>query len=162
MILSAPQIGLLGELSQLAYDPYRAPHLAGTQEFGDTLAEGLFRLLPGHLPLAASADYWQAQLQHRGRLIQQVREQVVGAGPGDRARIQHSLAAAEHARARIGPQDLVAWVQAWSTDRLVWLDAIAGLPAAGRQRPFADFDQVACRLRLGQRYLRRAGRSRLP
>src|SRR4051812_5110327 len=65
------EVSHVGRAEQLPYDPY-VPGRPRREEFGDTIAEGLFWLLDhgsDHLPFAKDVEFWRAFLEQRRKLI---------------------------------------------------------------------------------------------
>jgi hypothetical protein len=158
--LRAGTVGLVGELGQSPFDPFANPEHAALQEFGDLLAEGVMRLLPDHLDLAGSVDYWRTQLELRETLTGIALDQVRAEAPtGRRAAIGRSLAAADLARRRIRPAELVEWVDLWQHDQTSWNDLLVQLPAPGVTAEFATMRKALHGLSLEGRARTRAART---
>lgn len=120
-----------GSFAQKAFDPFDDPLRAGTQEFGDVLAEGLFALLDSGCRLEdARQDFWYAYLAERAKLIASIRRRLrtTAMRSERRARIDASLLAARTHLRKISPWLCVAYLAAWQADRTRWRDWIGDLP----------------------------------
>jgi hypothetical protein len=127
-------VALAGTLSQLKYRPFARPERAASEEFGDVIAEGLFRLLhEGGTVLDASLAYWRSMLERRcqlidhiaGRLLPRLRDEPVT------EYALNSLAAARTRLATITEQTCLSFVQAWRADVHVWRKQLPDLPVLG-------------------------------
>ena len=59
-------LGVGGPLRQLRYQPFENARRAASEEFGDVIAEGLFRLIHEGRDIAdARADFWRSALERR-------------------------------------------------------------------------------------------------
>jgi hypothetical protein len=132
--LNRRQVAAFGEVGQRRYDPYEYPHRAGSQEFGDLLAEGLIGYLHGasrdKLP---PIDYWQAFIEQRALFIA---EAAMGCLNAERshARAIPALAAlevAEQTRSKISAAIVHEYLAAWLSDLALWRRFIVGLPRVG-------------------------------
>jgi hypothetical protein len=131
-------VALAGELTQLPYDPYQPPQIGWKQEFGDVLAEGLYRLFheerntePARIERAMQVSHWSRVVELRLSLIDDIRVELLA-----RMKQNRSLAGA---RARIGgdwPEALVDYVRSWRQDLVDWNRTLQRLPRA------ADLDQA--------------------
>ena len=131
-------VALAGELTQLPYDPFEPPDTGFRQEFGDVLAEGLFRLLHEHGSLtdAEQVPYWRDVVAMRRALIDWILDRLqVPAARGsskERAtarRVQQRLGVArKRIRAEGLPEALAAYVRAWRQDVDTWSGVMTGLP----------------------------------
>jgi hypothetical protein len=124
-------IAVAGSLSQLEYRPFAQSRRAASEEFGDMIAEGLFRLLHegGSVP-DATRDYWRSTLDRRSRLIDDIAgrlllneeyEPVTGYA-------LMSLAAARKRLADITELSCLSFVRAWRTDVDTWRGKLTSLP----------------------------------
>jgi len=69
----ARSVGVTDALSQLEYQPFANPRRAASEEFGDLIAEGLYRLIHEGADLAdATHGYWQDELRRRMRFIDEI------------------------------------------------------------------------------------------
>jgi hypothetical protein len=121
-----------GTLSQLPYHPFARPGRAASEEFGDVIAEGLYRLLhEGADATDATRRYWRAALHRRSRLIDHI---------ADRLLLQHedapktryaltSLAAARKRLADITEFACLSYIRAWQADLEIWREKLTGIPA---------------------------------
>jgi hypothetical protein len=128
---------------QRPYDPFANDHRARAEEFGDTLAEGVFWLLDqGKRVQDADQDFWEDFLHKRRRLITEILGRVDDADldPAGRARMRSSLLAARGRSALIEPGLCVRYLRSWVLDRGLWaihLDKHSGI-FANRERPTAE------------------------
>jgi hypothetical protein len=125
-------VAAAGMLSQVRYQPFARPRRAASEEFGDVIAEGLYRLLhEGGDVTDATRGYWRAALQRRSRLIDHI---------ADRLLLQHkdasmtgyalmSLAAARKRLAGITDLACLSFVRAWQADLEIWRKKLTDLPA---------------------------------
>ena len=124
-------LGVGGPLRQLRYQPFENARRAASEEFGDVIAEGLFRLIHEGRDVAdARADFWRSALERRGRLIEQIADrlllreenlQLIGAA-------LMSLTAARKRLAAISPLACLSFVRAWRADVDTWQGRLKGLP----------------------------------
>jgi len=115
---------ITGKASQSPYDPFLDIRRARAEEFGDCLAEGVYRLLDSGQPIQdATFKYWRGFLDHRKRFIEDVRDLVVR---DDRLEIEvksrriAALTAARNRSSIITPKLCVAYLQWWQADRDRW------------------------------------------
>ncbi len=129
-LIRAGRVAIAGPLKQLRYDPFADPERANRQEFGDTLAEGLYRHVHLRLPVStlATAGYWRDVLNVRSRFVRQIRE-AARARPGDEtARILACLDSADEARSFCTPRILSDYMTLWQADATAWRRALASAP----------------------------------
>jgi len=124
-------IALAGVLSQLEYRPFARPKRAASEEFGDVIAEGLYRLLhEGGDVIDATHAYWHSALDRRFQLIDYIAEELPlrqkNAPVTQCALI--SLAAARERLAEITEQACLSFVRAWRADVDVWRKQLTDLP----------------------------------
>jgi hypothetical protein len=124
-------IALAGVLAQLEYRPFARPERAASEEFGDVIAEGLYRLLhEGGTVSDATRDYWRSTLERRFRLIDHIADELL-LRPSDAPVAEYaliSLAAARKRLAEINEQACFSFVRAWRTDIEIWRKQLADLP----------------------------------
>lgn len=125
-------VTMVGKVTQKEYDPFRDTVRARGEEFGDTLAEGVYALLDdGKTIAAADAGYWEGYLQVRRDFIQQVLGRLPRAAVADEAE-RHRMAAAlagAHGRSlTITPDLCVDYLRAWAADRRQWQTWLGKLP----------------------------------
>jgi hypothetical protein len=112
-----------GKALQSPYDPFSDIRRARAEEFGDCLAEGIYRLLDsGGRIQDATFKYWRGFLDSRRRFIGDVRR-MVAASDLDSALKARRLAALTAARNRsmsITPKLCVDYLQWWRADRDRW------------------------------------------
>jgi hypothetical protein len=124
-------IALAGTLSQLEYQPFAQSRRAVSEEFGDVIAESLFRLLhDGGSVTDATHAYWRSALELRFRLIDDIASRLL-------LREEHdpttgyalmSLAAARKRLALITELSCLSFVRAWRTDVDTWREKLTNLP----------------------------------
>jgi hypothetical protein len=120
-----------GKFAQAPFDPYKNPSRAGSEEFGDCLAEGIFALLDVGLTVRdADRQFWGGFLADRAALIEDILRRLPRAemSPFRREQIAASLRAARSNLLRITPKTCVDYLAAWRHDRDRWGDFIEGLP----------------------------------
>lgn len=113
----------VGLAIQQSYDPFANEQRARSEEFGDTLAEGVYWLLDhGRRVRDADADYWREFLHNRRHFIGEVIDMVTQADIDlkTKTRMIKALKAACGRNLLITPQVCVAYLRAWRTDRLRW------------------------------------------
>ncbi len=124
-------VTVAGALSQLEYRPFAHPGRAASEEFGDVIAEGLYRLLHEGAAVAdATAGYWRRTLERRSALIDHIADRLLLAehdAPSAAAAL-NSLAAARKRLADITDLDCLSFVLAWRADIERWRDHLARLP----------------------------------
>ncbi len=124
-------IAVAGTLSQLPYQPFARPRRAASEEFGEVIAEGLYRLLhEGGDVTDATRGYWRAALQRRTRLIDDIADRLLlkrEAGPTTADALM-SLAAARKRLAGITELACLSFVWAWQADLEIWREKLTGLP----------------------------------
>lgn len=127
-------IALAGTLSQLEYRPFARPQRAVSEEFGDVIAEGLYRLLheDGDVTDATEA-YWRSALEQRFRLIDHIADQLLPRAhhvPTARYALR-SLAAARARLADITESACMSFVRAWRSDIDAWREQLTYMPVLG-------------------------------
>jgi hypothetical protein len=118
-------------MRQKKFDPFAKVERARGEEFGDTLAEGLFWLLDDHLPLSrADHDYWEGFLWRRSHFIERllVRVERVIEEAGLKARVVASLSAARDIHAEITADLCTEYVRRWRSDLDSWRQLIDDTP----------------------------------
>ncbi|MGK5678456.1 hypothetical protein [Actinoplanes sp. URMC 104] len=124
-----------GTMVQRSYDPFATIGRAVGEEFGDTLAEGLFWLLDLGLELeSGDAGFWGDFLFRRRRLLDHVLDLVDAEVKDEQLRepIKASLRAARGRSAAINPWLCASFVEAWRHDLTRWGRFLAGLPRCPR------------------------------
>jgi hypothetical protein len=113
---------LIGTAVQKEYDPYASEDRARREEFGDTLAEGLFWLLDSKRSIQdADRTFWAEFIEKRRGFIAEVTAMVQGVDPLDRrVRMLKSLKAARGRSEHITPGWCARYVEAWREDRFTW------------------------------------------
>ena len=127
-------VTVAGALSQLAYQPFAHPQRAASEEFGDVIAEGLFRVLhEGGTAADATASYWRCALEQRSLLIEEIaaRLLVTEDDPPTAAAALNSLTAARKRLADITDVGCDTFVRAWRADVEAWRERLTCLPFIG-------------------------------
>jgi hypothetical protein len=126
-------IAVAGTLSQLAYSPFALSRRAASEEFGDVIAEGLYRLLhEGGVVTDATSAYWRSTLERRLRLIDHIANQLLREqGEPISGYALMSLAAARKRLVGITELACLSFVRAWQTDVNTWRKDLACLPVLG-------------------------------
>jgi len=144
-LFEAVQNGLLtvaGKLAQLDYLPFRHPERAASEEFGDLIAEGIYRLIHERASVTdATADYWRAALGRRARLIDDIAARLLHMD-GSQLVIGSALTSLAAARERleaITPRTCVSFIRAWHSDQATWRERLPNLPMLGGVRDAAKF-----------------------
>ncbi|MGI5225161.1 hypothetical protein [Actinoallomurus sp. CA-142502] len=128
-------------ISQLPYDPFTDPSRAVKEEFGDLIAEGLFRLLhTGSSRTAYTEAYWEQAIKWRTAFIEGIAERL-GQDPRNTPQVaaaRTAVNAAGQRLARITPQDCLSFVTGWRTDQEVWKRRFDRLPVASSLEEATD------------------------
>jgi hypothetical protein len=135
-------IALAGTLAQLEYRPFARPQRAVSEEFGDVIAEGLYRLLheDGDVTDATEA-YWRSALEQRFRLIDHIADQLLPRAEHSPT-VRHALRSLAAARARLAEiteSACLSFVRAWRSDIDAWREQLTYLPVLGDLRVAAKF-----------------------
>jgi hypothetical protein len=132
--VKAGSVAVTGTLSQLEYKPFENSRRAASEEFGDLIAEGLYRLIHEGVGVAdATYAYWEDALKRRSRLIDDVAERLLRAeshAPAIASALR-SLAAARTRLTTISPLACVSFIHAWRADIDEWRYRLLGLPLLG-------------------------------
>ncbi|HEX4702375.1 MAG TPA: hypothetical protein VH352_09640, partial [Pseudonocardiaceae bacterium] len=123
-LCSATAVGLA---VQRRYDPYATQLRAESEEFGDSLAEGVFALLDQQHSVddAIAEGYWENYLDVRRAFIEDVIRRVeTDEGLVDRSRMVRALNAARERSRLIEPRLCVAYLEAWRADREQWREHV--------------------------------------
>jgi hypothetical protein len=124
-------VAVAGTLSQLEYRPFAHPRRAASEEFGDVIAEGLYRLLhEGGAVTDATHAYWRSTLERRFRLIDHIADQLL-LREDDAPMTGYALMSLASARKRlVGITELacLSFVRAWRTDVDTWREKLTYLP----------------------------------
>ena len=125
-------VTVAGVGSQLEYQPFAHSRRAASEEFGDVVAEGLYRLLhEGADVTDTTCAYWRSVLDRRFQLIDHIAAQLLlREGPVAGGALM-SLAAARKRLTAISPLACASFVNAWRTDVNVWRHTLLDLPALG-------------------------------
>ncbi|MGH3679947.1 MAG: hypothetical protein ACRDT2_06785 [Natronosporangium sp.] len=140
--LAAGSVAVSGRMSHKKHDPFADPRRARLEEFGDLLAEGLYRLLDVGDDLArADLAFWQRHLHYRRQLIETILGRLRrGEGGPRRDRMIASLEAAQRVSSFITPTLCVDFLQAWGQDRERWRQHVSGFgPVLEVEKALAEF-----------------------
>jgi hypothetical protein len=135
-------VTVAGTLSQLEYQPFAHSRRAASEEFGDVIAEGLYRLLhQGSDLTGATPAYWQSVLDRRFELIDDIAARLLvdGTGAPVVGGALMSLAAARKRLTAISALACVSFIHAWRTDLDVWRHRLHALPVLGDLADAAKF-----------------------
>ncbi|MGE5292112.1 MAG: hypothetical protein ACM3ML_33995 [Micromonosporaceae bacterium] len=120
-----------GTLSQLEYQPFANSGRAASEEFGDLVAEGLYRLIHERADVAeAGYGYWRDALARRSWLIDDVAQRLLRMD-GDGSVVEDalmSLAAARKRLSAISALACVSFIRAWRMDLDAWRQKLRQLP----------------------------------
>lgn len=114
---------VVGQVIQAPYDPFRSRGRAIMEEFGDSLAEGVYALLDtGGSVDDATSDYWAEFLVRRQELILMIIDSVTGSDllPSDKDHMISALTAARERCESIEPRLCVDYLAAWREDCGTW------------------------------------------
>ena len=144
-------VTIAGTGSQLEYQPFAHSRRAASEEFGDVLAEGLYRLLHEGADLSdATHAYWRSVLSRRFQLIDYVAAQLlVRDGPVVGGALM-SLAAARKRLTALSPLACSSFIHAWRTDVDMWRHTLLGLPVLGDLADAAKFIGLPAQTGCGQ------------
>ena len=140
--VNSRSLAVAGRLTQLEYFPFAHPARAASEEFGDLLAEGLYRLLHEGGGIAdATLDYWHLALDRRTQLIDDIAARLLlpNNGRALTGPALMSLAAARRRLTTITPLACVAFIHAWQSDLDTWRKRLASLPLLGDLRDAVKF-----------------------
>lgn len=119
---------------QQRYAPFKYPHRAGAQEFGDVLAEGLIGFLhAARLRPPPPIEYWEAFIESRAAFISRTMESCKTAAMQnvEAAKAMAALEIAEQTLSAISAADLTDYVEAWLHDLVTWRQLLGALSRAG-------------------------------
>lgn len=114
---------IVGSAKQESYDPYAELDRARLEEFGDTLAEGVFELLEdGKAVPDADEAYWEGALERRQDFIVDVidRLPLSGRPTADQRQMRLALETALDVHKIISAELCANYVKAWLQDRIRW------------------------------------------
>ena len=120
-----------GRAIQAAYDPFRDPDRARSEELGEVLAEGIYWLLDQGSSISnADQGYWCAFLVRRSAFIHRTLTMVYEAdiAPVEKTRRIAALKASLGRLAHITPVLCENYLQAWTTDLGRWQRHLQELP----------------------------------
>ncbi|GAA2262758.1 hypothetical protein GCM10010402_17880 [Actinomadura luteofluorescens] len=124
---------IAGRLWQLAYEPF--DRSAAPEEFGEIIAEGLFRAL--HYEADVSTLYfWMDAIKKRSRFIEEVVDRLHGSARGkgepvpDRDRILRLLDEAKKRHGEISPMSCLSFYRTWRENLGIWQRRLLGLPTS--------------------------------
>lgn len=133
-------VTLAGSLSQLEYQPFAHSRRAASQEFGDVIAEGLYRLIHEGADVSdATHAYWLSVLDRRFHLIDYIAARLLTMDGPEAGSALMSLAAARKRLAAVSPLACASFIHAWQTDIGSWRHALRGLPVLGDMTDAAKF-----------------------
>jgi hypothetical protein len=119
-----------GRAVQKEYDPFAHDNRARLEEFGDSIAEGVFWLLDSGRSIAdATTGHWRTFLDNRAAFITEVVD-LVWKMDGDAAHRARMLSSVKAARGRcqyIRPELCVEYLDAWRADRLTWRNHLSSV-----------------------------------
>jgi hypothetical protein len=127
-------VAVVGTLSQLEYQPFATSRRAASEEFGDLIAEGLFRLIhEGADVTDATYGYWQDAIQRRSRLVDDVADRLLrkDANANEVGYALMALAAARKRLNAISPLACASFIRAWRMDVEEWRHKLDSLPLLG-------------------------------
>jgi glycosyltransferase involved in cell wall biosynthesis len=116
---------------QLRYDPYANPRRAAGEEFGDTIAEGLYALLDEGLSSdQATAERWRQFLSDRERIIDEILSRADEVKSDLREKMMEALLTARKCLGEIQPEMCVEYVELWRRDLGRWETTLKEIPRA--------------------------------
>jgi hypothetical protein len=116
-----------GQMRQRIHDPFADPRRATSEEFGDTLAEGLFWMLDSGVGIdTASNGFWGDALFRRRQFIDGVIARTDGLNGADR--IRPCLLAALGRSTDVSHRLCDDFVEAWRKDLISWRSFLGELP----------------------------------
>ena len=126
-------VTVAGALGQREYQPFARSSRAAAEEFGDLIAEGLYRLVHQGADLAAATqEYWRGALERRFQLIDDIAARLVLLDDGPLiGPALVSLTAARKRLATISALACVSFIRAWRTDLAAWRQVLADLDMVG-------------------------------
>jgi hypothetical protein len=127
----ARSVAVAGTLSQLEYQPFAQSKRAASEEFGDLIAEGLFRLLhDGGSVADATHAYWRSTLKQRSQLIDDIANRLLLEKKYDPVTgyALMSLVAARKRLVGITELSCLSFVRAWRTDLDMWREKLTNIP----------------------------------
>jgi hypothetical protein len=135
-LVAQRSLGLVGNATQKAYDPYEDPQRAREEEFGDLLAEGLYTLFeqqPNEMNYfrrldAADEPYWERFIEARRETLSLTAVSLEiaieytkdNADADTCAAALRSLDAAEEQLFRLSPRTCMDYIDAWASDLRDW------------------------------------------
>jgi len=135
-----------GTLSQREYAPFAEWRRAAREEFGDVIAEGLYRLLhEGGSVADATGHYWRDILERRRRLIDNIASRLL-LHEGNATVVGYALMSLTAARKRLDAINELAclsFVRAWQADVDAWQTRLADLPVLGDMASAAKYLELA-------------------
>ena len=124
-------IAVKGRIRQQPYDPFRSPDRARSEELGEVLAEGLYRLMDQNRSIAeADQRYWSSFLPRRAQFIRSVLELVerAAADPHGKNRQIAALRSSLDCLLLITPALCERYLHAWDADQQQWQRHLNRLP----------------------------------
>jgi hypothetical protein len=135
-------VAVAGALTQVEYRPFANSRRAASEEFGDVIAEGLYRLIHEGVDLTgATYGYWGEVLERRFHLIEDIAARLLLMDKGEPVTgyALMSLAAARKRLAMISALDCISFVRAWRTDLDAWRQKLFDHPVVGDLAGAAKF-----------------------
>jgi hypothetical protein len=136
------------------YKPFDDEGRARMEEFGDSLAEGLFSLLESGKSIHdANEKYWRGYLKRRQRFIDTISARVpLGVSTDvDPWLLTRALAAAREVNEQIWPKLCEEYVQAWIEDRAIWRHRANEVRQARATTPMMDIFELIAKWGLADR-----------
>jgi hypothetical protein len=135
-------VTVAGALTQVEYQPFARSSRAASEEFGDVIAEGLYRLIHEGADLTgATHEYWRGVLQRRLQLIDDIATRLMlldDDAPVIGSALM-SLAAARKRSAMISALACMSFIRAWRTDLAAWRQMLVDLRMVGDLADAAKF-----------------------
>lgn len=138
-------VACAGTLSQRKYAPFADRDRAAREEFGDVIAEGLYRLLhEGGSVADATARFWRDEIERRRLLIDDIASRLIlHDGRDDTATVigdaLMSLTVACKRLADISEVACLSFIWAWRKDVDAWRTRLADLPVLGDMASAAKY-----------------------
>ncbi|MDT7724788.1 MAG: hypothetical protein QOI21_1364 [Actinomycetota bacterium] len=140
------QIGRVGNVTQLPYDPFADVSRATDEEFGDVFAEGLMELAHVKCPRSAAEDphFWRRFLVGRARFIDSIGCRLASGPVTDiERRALTALAASSSRLNAITPSSCAAYFDTWSADLTQWKLRLSDLPIMTTITSALDFLELS-------------------
>jgi len=139
-----------GTASQNAYDPFADPRRAAGQEFGDTIAEGLYALLDIKKDDSqADQEFWSVFLDARRKFIEDIEARQDKTPEELWKQIGLAVQAARLCLSEITPDLCCDYLECWRRDRENWAQRISAIPLGSAP----DIAQALAELSLSHKQL---------